>query len=940
MPHRRILLIIALAAFLILLGAALWLLLSNRNRAGETLTEVAGTPQPLLPTVLATAAGPEPAASGRETATTPSPTPAIVDRPGEPAAGRDLSLDALPTLKELVARYPELGDLLENVDLADRAQLSAAYEQLVALFAAEGAEGLRVFVSESGILQSLNIDPTYVDFVLAYETGGIAGAAALARQRRLLTEDGLVRIVLVLDTEDLSVVEPQLAAAGAVVLDHYGNEVEIGLPLSQIEAAASSEEALAQLVAIAHLPHVIAVRAPEQIPTGAWLPAGQGAALTLATEWHAAGITGRGVRVGIIDPDGFGGYQNLLGQALPPAERVILAPWLTADELNTATGPHGAACAEIIHAMAPDAELYLAYSGGSARGLAQAVDWLIASGVDIISYSASSIAEPLDGTGPSDEIAAVAQDAGILWVNASGNYAQSHLEMVFTDGDGDGYHEFPDGNELLPIYVAEFTSLGLTWDDNWNGASEDYDLYLMTPTADGRDLETIATSYSLQAGRAGDQPVEAIDIELSPAREYYVAIREDGISRPGRLNLLGWNNEFEYAMPEGSLGSPADAPGVLAVGATYWRDDVLEPYSSQGPTSDGRTKPELTAPTGVDSLSYGEFSGTSAAAPHVAGAAALVLSAFPDLDARQLRDYLTSRALDRGPAGFDNGYGAGRLALQQPPAVRAAPVTAAATIHAVRQSHNESMGGRYGVRLFVDFSVEGLRGQTGAVTARFSDAAGQPLADGNGQFSDGAGHVAVAEPFSPAVDSADISEFPLFMPYDELELPPGEHTVQVVVDVAGSDGAALAFSQPAAFILTMADDSQRLAEVRAVDVVHNVAHDNVAGMDILIDFDTFNFRGETGTLAAYFYFDDANNTSLLDFNDQYRAQDGVVAVGGRFQPGSNRAIYQDFALFMPYAELHMAEGARYNLKLQIVIWDEATGETLTVSEWVPFWFET
>jgi pSer/pThr/pTyr-binding forkhead associated (FHA) protein len=137
--------------------------------------------------------------------------------------------------------------------------------------------------------------------------------------------------------------------------------------------------------------------------------------------------------------------------------------------------------------------------------------------------------------------------------------------------------------------------------------------------------------------------------------------------------LYAVNAELEFPVTEHSLGSPADARGALAVGATEVRDDHLASYSSQGPSNDGRLKPELSAPAGVSSASYAPevFHGTSASTPHVAGAAALVWSAFPETSAQQVRDFLQAHALDLGLPGPDNAYGYGRLSLPAPPAAAA-----------------------------------------------------------------------------------------------------------------------------------------------------------------------------------------------------------------------------------------------------------------------------
>ncbi|GII88112.1 hypothetical protein Ssi03_61020 [Sphaerisporangium siamense] len=116
----------------------------------------------------------------------------------------------------------------------------------------------------------------------------------------------------------------------------------------------------------------------------------------------------------------------------------------------------------------------------------------------------------------------------------------------------------------------------------------------------------------------------------------------------------------------GSVRAPAGDPEAFAVGATD-AADVLDPSSGRGPSPcPGATAPALTAP-GVNVRTtdlYGLYtvaSGTSLSAPHVSGALALLLSAYPDLDADRQAAALRGGAADLGGPGFDDDHGAGRL---------------------------------------------------------------------------------------------------------------------------------------------------------------------------------------------------------------------------------------------------------------------------------------
>ena len=127
--------------------------------------------------------------------------------------------------------------------------------------------------------------------------------------------------------------------------------------------------------------------------------------------------------------------------------------------------------------------------------------------------------------------------------------------------------------------------------------------------------------------------------------------------------------------PSGSFMSPADATGVMAVGAiasSSWTTGPQESFSSRGPTTNWngatpRIKPDIAGPDNVDSFTYGHWFGTSASSPHVAGAAALVWQRFPSFTVNQVQSYLEGNAIDMGTAGKDNIYGSGRLNLPSGP---------------------------------------------------------------------------------------------------------------------------------------------------------------------------------------------------------------------------------------------------------------------------------
>lgn len=107
------------------------------------------------------------------------------------------------------------------------------------------------------------------------------------------------------------------------------------------------------------------------------------------------------------------------------------------------------------------------------------------------------------------------------------------------------------------------------------------------------------------------------------------------------------------------LSYPAAMDETIAVGATAPRDRIAA-FSSLGVPLDF-VAPGAGTLTTLPGNRYAHASGTSFAAPHISGLAALVLSRRPDLDSEQVRTLLAASVIDLGEEGWDSSSGAGRI---------------------------------------------------------------------------------------------------------------------------------------------------------------------------------------------------------------------------------------------------------------------------------------
>lgn len=538
-----------------------------------------------------------------------------------PKVAPKINLSELPSLGELAEIYPELAHVLKD--------------------------------NEVGSI--------YKDFLIVLKEEGEEKAIQKALEWGLLTPDGKnVRVTLLLDTDNHGALISQLEAVGLDVVSAYNDQVNVGIPITLITNQLSTENPGAIFQQLSELEHVISIRLPQTKKINSSDINGEGIEVIGANVWHQNGYTGTGIRIGVLDL-GFAGYENILGQELPDQVGFAQFGWFDQEEV------HGVACAEIVHEIAPDAALFFAWYDGTDPSFGDAVEWLVNQNVDIITHSAGTPVTSRDGQNFDASVVDDVVADGILWVNSAGNDGEHHYRSQFNDLDKDGLHEFENNEESLPVYNAGYIEVYLVWEDSWSSARQDYDLAVYD-----LDGNVLGISRDSQDGSYGSYPKEMVKIKTNGDTIYVAVVNKDTTENVVfDIFVLGYDVSIPFGTPQYSVGSPGDARGAFTVGATSWRTDALESYSSQGPTTDERLKPDISAPAGVSGITYGTggFDGTSASTPHVAGAAALVWQAHPEFSRQQVIDYLLNASLDYGVTGPDTGYGYGRLALPSPDAI-------------------------------------------------------------------------------------------------------------------------------------------------------------------------------------------------------------------------------------------------------------------------------
>ena len=365
----------------------------------------------------------------------------------------------------------------------------------------------------------------------------------------------------------------------------------------------------------------------------------------------------------------------------------------------------GTALLEIIHDMAPGADLFFATAIGGEAQMAQNILDLAAAGCDVIVDDVLYLGEAVFQDGLIAQTVEQVTSQGVLYITSAGNsgnlnsgtagvwegdYAATTLPTPL-NGMGLSAHLFTPGtalgpsgnsNQITEQALNDAPLFTLQWADPFGASGNDYDLFMLDDTLQN----VLAMSTNTQNGN--DFPIEFIvSSGVDDSGNRLVVVKVGGDDKFLHMNTHRGILEFGTA---GQIFGHPGAVGALTVGAvdvatagggqfTGGPSNPIEVFSSDGPrtiffNSDGtpvgltegtstivRQKPDVSAADGVSTATPGfnPFFGTSASAPHAAGISALYKELFPSLAPDNAFDIFRSTALDIEDPGFDRDSGNG-----------------------------------------------------------------------------------------------------------------------------------------------------------------------------------------------------------------------------------------------------------------------------------------
>jgi hypothetical protein len=430
---------------------------------------------------------------------------------------------------------------------------------------------------------------------------------------------------------------------------------------------------------------------------------------------NTLGVTGAGVTVGVLSDslNCKGGLSaDITSGDLPPTVLVIQ------EEPGCSSGTdEGRAMLQIVHDVAPGASLAFATVSTGVAGFANNILALRANGAKVIVDDVIYPGEPMFQDGIIAQAVNTVVSEGAAYFSAAGNYARQSYESIFRAGtlfpfvffpSAQGAPTFSGGiaHNFAPSGVADhFQSITiptgntliitLQWDSSFFSASgvgspNDVDIYLLNSAA------VVVAGKAL--GNVGNDAVEVFSYRnFGLTADFHVMIVNYSGPLPGYIKYIQLGSPAitinEFDTQSSTLFGHANAFSAEAVGAAPWfstpafgvTPPALESFSSRGgtpilfdtagnrlPSPVIRAKPEITAPDGGNTTFFGadipqdpdirpNFFGTSAAAPHAAGVAALLLEQQPSLSPFSIYAALERTAIDIGPPGFDFDSGVGLI---------------------------------------------------------------------------------------------------------------------------------------------------------------------------------------------------------------------------------------------------------------------------------------
>ncbi len=332
--------------------------------------------------------------------------------------------------------------------------------------------------------------------------------------------------------------------------------------------------------------------------------------------------------------------------------------------------------------VAPDADLLLADPYGSGNSIGQSLLWSLDNGADVILHEYTHIAgEFFDGSSNHEALVSAAHAQGVVQVLPAGNLnrGRKHARLTLA----------PGAAATLPLNQpagVNATSADVTF--VWPGSENLLAAALTTPTGGtgnhyvappGFNSTSTADGHTVASGRfVSSRGTGRLDVHLlrTPlAAGAWTLVVTNTHSSPLTINAFVQDNRsafvggFEWGAfrdPTSTVVWPATADAGVVVGSYSTRgfsaglDPVttggLSAFSGQGPRVDGQALLDVVAPSNYDVVAaldraqtgawglYRWFSGTSGAAPHVGGAAALLRQAHPDLDAVEIEAALRAGA--------------------------------------------------------------------------------------------------------------------------------------------------------------------------------------------------------------------------------------------------------------------------------------------------------